>query len=363
MLFVFLVVSNSFSEKNIEKQRIKAIAIPLADHYAGIIAYEKYGKDMKYADFQLRILNGPSLVRAYFRSEQDADIAFNVAPMVIDMYIENPNFKLISLIHRDGNALAINKLLNKKVNLAVNKNKRKPDNKVADAFLEFSKELDHSIVCAIPSTLATHATVFYKYLKDHGRTFTLKKNSKSDVYLKIISPPKSPAFLKKKSIRQIPAAFEQSLPWPEIADEGNYGHVAWYSKDVMKHKLGHVECVIIAKNSVISKKKSALKEVIYYIHKAGIDIENARKEGGKELDNIIKMIRKYIPKHTKKAIINSLDPKLNVINYKNLNIDDNSKDSLRKIMNLAVEAGFLKSKIDINALTDDSFATKITIDK
>ena len=41
-----------------KKVRIKAIGIPLADHYAGVVAYEKYKKQMKFADFQLLLLPG-----------------------------------------------------------------------------------------------------------------------------------------------------------------------------------------------------------------------------------------------------------------------------------------------------------------
>ena len=39
------------------------------------------------------------------------------------------------------------------------------------------------------------------------------------------------------------------------------------------------------------------------------------------MTEITKMIRKHILKHTKDAIIQSLRIDLNVINYKNLNID------------------------------------------
>ncbi len=72
------------------------------------------------------------------------------------------------------------------------------------------------------------------------------------------------------------------------------------------------------------------------------------------------MIQKHIPQHTKDAIVESLRSDLNVINYMNLNVDDQSKDSLRKIMDLAIEAGFLKKKIDIDALADERFGTEIT---
>ena len=342
----------------LKKVRIKAIGIPLADHYAAIVAYEKYRHEMKYADFQLLLLPGPKLVRYYFRSEPDADIAFNVCPMVMDMFSERPDFRWISLIHRDGNALAINKLLNRKVHLVGQKNTRKPDSKVADAFTAFNGESGHPVHVGIPDPLATHATVLYKYLKNHQKTMSDDYSSGADVFYKIVAPPKSPAYLKKHSVTNMPAAIEQSLPWPEIADTGGYGYIAWYSKDVMSWPQGHVECIIIAKDRVIAEKKEALKEVVSFIHQAGYDIEVARQTGN--LDDIISMIQKHIPKHTAEAITQSLRPDLNVINYRNLNIDENAKGSLREIMNLAFEAGFLKNKIDIDAMADESFATEIT---
>ncbi len=282
--------------------------------------------------------------------------------MVMDMYAENPNFKWVSLIHRDGNALCINQLLNSQVHIEKNRKNRIPDNKVANAFTYFKNKTNEACICGLPSPMATHSVVLYKYLKDHGKTMSFDPNSDADVIGTIIKPPKSPVFLKKKSIRNLPATFEQSLPWPEIAENGNYGHVAWYSKDIMKHDKGHVECIIIAKNDVIAQKHEALREVIYFIHKAGMDIERARNKGGSELDSIIKMIQKHIPAHSKQAITESLNPELNVINYKNLNIDQNAKNSLQEIMELAIEAGFIKNKIDINEMANDSFSTEITLD-
>jgi len=358
IIFIFLLLSTALYAN--EKTPIKAIAIPLADHYAGIIAYEKYKDKMQYADYQILLLKGPELVRAYFYSKDDADIAFNVLPMVIDMYAQKQYFKWVSLIHRDGNALTINEIMNSEVNLHNDKTKRKPDSKVADAFSTFKKLNNEAVECAIPSMLATHTTILYKYLKDYNKTMSASKFDNPDVLLNIVKPPKAPIYLKKQTARGEAAAFEQSLPWPEIANNHHNGHIAWYSKDVMKTKHGHVECVIIAKDTVIKNKEKALKEVIFYIHKAGMDIENARAKGGKEFEKIIKMIQKHIPSHTKKAIMESLRTDIMAINYRHLNIDQNSKNSFKEIMDLAYEAGFIKSKIDIEKLADDRFSTSIT---
>ena len=69
------------------------------------------------------------------------------------------------------------------------------------------------------------------------------------------------------------------------------------------------------------------------------------------------MIRKHIPEHNEEAIIQSLRPDLNVINYQHLNLD---LAGLKKIMDLAVEGGILKKPINIKEFADTSFSTQIT---
>jgi NitT/TauT family transport system substrate-binding protein len=365
LLLIFLSVlsdtAHAVTPARPSKTRIKAIGIPLADHYPGIIALEKYGPTMKSADFQFEMLPGPELVRAYFTSEEDADIAFNVSPMVIDMFIKNPDFKWVSLIHRDGNALTINQSINDQAQLHEDLLQRKPDSKVARAFKAYHEKTGTPIECAVPSLLATHTVILFKYLKENNLTMNYLDRESAPVFLRIVTPPKSMAYLKKSSARNRFAAFEQSLPWPNLAEIGNFGQIAWYSKDVMNHPKGHVECIIIAKNRSLKEKRSALNEVILAIHRAGQDIERARRKGGREMDTIVKMIRKHIPTHSKKAILQSLRPDLNVINYSNLNVDKNSIWSLNQIMNLAFEAGFINRKIDVHDMADKSFSSKITI--
>ncbi|MBF0219055.1 MAG: ABC transporter substrate-binding protein [Gammaproteobacteria bacterium] len=340
-----------------ERQQILVAGIPLADHYAAIVAYEKYAGAMQFADFQLKILPGPDLVRAYFRSKPDADAALTVAPMVMDMFARQPDFRWVSLVHRDGNALAINASLNRYVQVLPDKAARQPDARVANGLraLKHGNELP---IIAVPSPLATHTTVLYKYPKDNRMNVGFRHGDAADVLLRIVKPPASTAFLKQEAARDQPAAFEQSLPWPDIAETDGFGHIAWYSRDVMKHPKGHVECIMIAKDSVIANKQAALQEVITAIHRAGRDIESARLEGGKALDEMVAMVQRHIPAHTHEAIIASLD--LGKINYLNLNVDDNSKESFRQIMELAHEAGFISTTIDIEALADDRFATEIT---
>lgn len=333
------------------KQTIKALYIPLADHYAALVAYEKYRHKMKHANFKIEQMKNWDLLRAYFQSGE-VDMAYVMSPLAMDMYRKKPHFRWIGLMHRDGNALAINDLLNKEVQLPKQRKQRKPDARVANALIKARKSQGRATEIGMPHLLATHTVVLYRYLKEHGATLSLKSHSKADVRAITVAPPKAPAFIKAGSNRATPAAFEQSLPWADVVETGGFGHVAWYSKDVMPWPNGHVECISLATDQAIKYKFAAVKEVMAYIHRAGEDIEQARQAGGKALEAIVRIVRKHIPAHTRAAIIASLDPKLRVINYQHLNVD---KAGLKQIMDLAVEGGILKQAVDIDAFADTRF--------
>ncbi len=339
-----------------EKQVVKAIYIPLADHYAGIIAFEKYRDAMKHADYRIERIKSWPLLRAYFMSGE-VDLAYIICPQAMDMFRVQPNFRWVSLMHRDGNALAINDLMNAHVNLPAKRVDRKPDARVAEAFTAAKHELGRPTECGVPHLHATHTVVLYKYLKDYGKTLGIGSGNDNDVIAISVPPPKSPAFIKKNNSRGTPASFEQSLPWADVVETQGFGRVAWYSKDVLPWPNGHVECIAIATDESIRSKHEAIKEVIYYIHQAGLDIESAREEGGQAMIDISNMIRKHIPEHNEAAIIQSLRPDLNVINYRHLNLDT---AGLKLIMDLAVEGGIIRQAIDIEEFADRSFSTEIT---
>jgi len=339
-----------------DKQPIKAIYLPMADHYAGIVAFEKYRDSMTRADYSIERMDSWPLLRAYFRSEV-VDLAFSSSPMAMDMFLEQPDFRWVGLLHRDGNALAINDLLNAEVGLAPERKNRKPDSKVADALARASKEYGQPIKCAVPSLLATNTVILYKYLRDYGRSLGIGFGTGKDVLAVEVPPDESSFYIKKQNNRGYPAAFEQSLPWADVVETGGFGKVAWYSKDVMQWPNGHVECIIIATDDAIRNKSEALREVISAIHRAGMDIEHARRAGGKELSAITEMINRHIPEHNQEAIVQSLRTDLNVINYRHLNVD---KAGLKQIMDLAVEGDILEKGIDIDSFTDASFSTTVT---
>ena len=333
------------------RQSVRALYIPLADHYAALVAYERYRHKMQYADFQIEQMKNWDLLRGYFQTG-DVDMAFVMSPLAMDMYHEKPHFRWIGLMHRDGNALAINELLNQQVMLPAKRSSRKPDNKVAAALKAFNTKTGRAIEIGLPHLLSTHNVVLYRYLKENDLRLSMLPNEKVEVLSIAVAPPKSPAFIKSNNNRARAAAFEQSLPWADIVETEGYGKVAWYSKDVMPWPGGHVECIALATDKAINSKQKAINEVMHYIRKAGEDIEKARKRGGVHMMDIVKIIQRHIPAHTARAIIASLDPTLRVINYQNLKID---KQGLNLIMEYAVEGGILKQTIDIEAFADTRF--------
>ena len=347
----FLLASPLLSSAESSPQTIKALYIPLADHYAALVAYERYRKQMRHANFQIQQMKNWDLLRAYFQSG-NVDMAFVMSPLAMDMYNEKPHFRWIGLMHRDGNALAINEVLNKEINLPERRVDRKPNKKVADALKKFYQIKQRATEIGMPHLLSTHTVVLYRYLKENNVSLSLLPNEDTDVLAIAVPPAKSPSFIKSMNNRATAAAFEQSLPWADIVETRGYGKVAWYSKDVMPWPDGHVECIALATDKAIVKKERAVKEVMRYIRKAGEDIEKARKLGGKSLQQIVNIIHKHIPAHSREAIVASLDPELRVINYLNLNID---KAGLKQIMDFAVEGGILKQPVDIEKFADERF--------
>ncbi|MBV1927919.1 MAG: hypothetical protein KUG81_00185 [Gammaproteobacteria bacterium] len=111
-LLGLLVLSPSAGFATEPRQAIKALYIPLADHYAAIVAYERYREQMQYTDFQIKEMGSWNLLRAYFQSG-DADTADVMSPLARDMYQQEENYRWIGLMHRDGNTLAVNTLIKK----------------------------------------------------------------------------------------------------------------------------------------------------------------------------------------------------------------------------------------------------------
>jgi NitT/TauT family transport system substrate-binding protein len=336
-----------------DRQPIHALYIPLADHYAALVAYERYRHDFKHADFRIEQMKNWDLLRAYFRSGR-ADMAYVMSPLALDMYREKPNFRWVGLMHRDGNGLAVTPTMAREMQLADNRMVRKPNQTIATTMKAMSERSGRPLRVGVPHVLSTHTVVLYNFLKKHDVDISLAPNMPGDVLVIPVAPAKAPSYILGAQNSNKYVAIEQSLPWVDQVEKQHFGEVAWYSKDVMAWPGGHVECIAIATDKAMAEKREALQEVMAAIQQAGEDIERARNEGGAALDEIVKTVRKHIPAHTPEAIISSLDPRLRIINYQNLGVD---KEGMHQIMNLGVEAGVLKQAVDLDEFADDLLVT------
>ncbi|RLA38782.1 MAG: nitrate ABC transporter substrate-binding protein, partial [Gammaproteobacteria bacterium] len=150
LCWALLALSPAMAFATEPRQTIKALYIPLADHYAAIVAYERYREQMQYADFQIEQMGNWNLLRAYFQSG-DADMAYVMTPLALDMYQQEPNFRWIGLMHRDGNALAINTLIkNQLEQFPLLRKDRKPGLELATVLKRFHEQRKVPTVVGVP---------------------------------------------------------------------------------------------------------------------------------------------------------------------------------------------------------------------
>lgn len=155
---VLIILSLLLSFGGQAKQNISAVYIPLADHYAAIVAHHKYKDKMQHANFELKQMKNWDLLQAYFLEEK-SDMAFVMSPLAMHMYHKKPNFKWIGLMHRDGNALAINEELGKLIPISKSRKDRAADEKTAKAILATHHKTNRPIEIALPHLQSTHAVV------------------------------------------------------------------------------------------------------------------------------------------------------------------------------------------------------------
>ena len=359
MIQIVILFHACTSTADIEtKPSINAMYLPIAGHYAGIIAYEKYRKDMKSVSFSIQRVKNWETLKTQFLSGE-TDMAFTTAPLAIAMFSEKPFFRWVSLLHRNGSALAVNDQFLKTFTLADSRIQRKPTDALAIAIKEYQRQTQKPVPVSVPFIQSTQTLILYQYLMAHDLSLSLTNSdtSKAAVKTVVTSSVRSPFFLKRHNSRTEVAAFEQSLPWADVAEIKHYGKLAWYSKDILKWPNGHVDNLALAQDRTIRNKKAALKEVIYYLHQAGRDINNAQLKGAEALKVIAAMIRQHIPEHSEKAIIQSLSSDLNAISYTHLNIDE---AGLQLIMDLSIEADIIQRRINITDFSNHAFSSNIS---
>jgi NitT/TauT family transport system substrate-binding protein len=332
------------------RQTVRLLYLPIADHYAALLAHGRYRGRFVHAEFVVERMDDPSLLRARFR-EPDVDLALQFAPLALEMYLRNPEFRWIGLAHRDGGALVANERLAASMSLAPLLADRKPSAAIAEA-LAAPARTGMTVNVSVAHPLVTQTVVLDTFLREHGRTLRVLSVPGRDVALTRQPPASMLAHLAREQARGDRVATLHSLPWPFIAEQAGLGRIVWFSRDVMRQPGGFVDCLALAKNDALAHKEDALREVMAAFLQAAADIEVARHAGGSTLDELAQTLRAYIPQHPEAAIRETLRTDPEVIHFRDLGID---RDGLRIIMQDAQQAGILATPVDIDAFADPRF--------
>ena len=337
------------------KEPIVALYLPIIDHYSVLLAHQRYGKQMKEAEFSVLQMPGFNELRQKFESGE-ADIAVLTAPLALDMYLGKPNFQAVALAHRNGSALSVNATFAKLLTLAPERAERKPGDEFAQALKKLAEQSGNPITLGVPTLHSTHTLVMYKYMKDHGVKMITPKEPSGVMVAKQVPPPRSADYLKAAGALKQGAVTVQSQPWGDVFESSGIGSIVWYSKDVMKQPKGHVECIVIASANALKNKRAALAEVIEGIHRAGADLQAAIGVGDSEVLPIASAISaSYVPAHKPEVITASMSKSIGAISFNDLNVD---MDGLKQLQDLGLASGFQSGAVDLEKFSDRSFASK-----
>lgn len=336
------------------KDAIVALYLPIIDHYSLLLSHLRYSKQMSNADFSVLQMPGFNELRQKFESGE-ADIAVLTAPLALDMYASKPMFQTVALAHRNGSALSVNTAFAKQMAIAGGRGDRKPDDEFAKASKISFDKTGNPLNVGVPTLHSTHTLVLYKYMQDHGVKMVTPKDRNGVLVVKQVPPPRSADYLKAAGALGQGAATIQSQPWGDVFESSGSGTIVWYSKDVMKHPKGHVECIVIASANAIKNKRAALAEVLESLHKGGAELQAAIQGDNKDLLQIATSISEtYIPAHKPEVIAKSMSKDIGAINFNDLNVD---MDGLKQLQDLGMASGFQSSAVDLEKFSDRSFAS------
>jgi len=76
-IFICLLTASAYNwASTVQRQTVNAVCIPLVDHYAALVAHERYRNPVQFAAFEIKQIKYWNLLRAYFQSGE-ADMRFD----------------------------------------------------------------------------------------------------------------------------------------------------------------------------------------------------------------------------------------------------------------------------------------------
>ncbi|MCR4437182.1 MAG: ABC transporter substrate-binding protein [Clostridiales bacterium] len=292
------------SGTNTEKQTVKVAYLPIT--HALPLYVENEIEKAKFNNINVELVkfgSWPELMDALNTGKVDgASVLIELAMKAKEQGID---LKAVALGHRDGNAVVASQDISKTADL---KGK----------------------TFAIPSKLSTHNILLYQMLKNAGLKLT-------DLNVVELPPAEMPAALSEGRV----SGYIVAEPFGAKSVANGKGKVLYQAEDIWKNS---VCCGLVLRNDFIKNKSEAARELVKEYVEAGKYIDS----NGEKVNDVAK---KYMNVEQ-----NVLDLSLKWVSYKDLRLNENDYNDLRKYL---IEMDLSKNPPSYKDFVDNSLFDKV----
>ncbi len=252
----------------------------------------------------------PTVKEALFAKEVGA--AFLLAPMAMQLRADGVPIKVVYLGHRDGTALVVGK----------------------DSDIQSFEDLRGKKV-AIPNRYANQNILMHKMMKERGM-------ASGSIHLLEVPPPEHPTALHAGAID----AYIVGEPFCAKAELDGIGRVLHQAKDMWPN---FISCVLVVHEDLIAEAPELVQELVNGIARSGKWLDSDMQH---RMD-AAQITAEHFYFQPKALLEHVLSKPPDRVRYTQL---EPLKGDFDEIMELAVEMGILRQRIEFQEYADPSFA-------
>lgn len=239
------------------------------------------------------------------------DASFILAPLAMKLVEDGVPIKVVYLGHRDGTALMVGK-----------------DSPIRDFGDLRGKRV------AIPNRFSNQNLLMHKMMKKWGMPY-------DSIKLIEVPPPEHPTALQAGSVD----AYIVGEPFGALSEMKDFGRPLYLTKDIWPN---FISCVLVVRQELIDEERELVQELVDGIAKSGKWLDN-EPEHRKDAAQIV---GKHINLQDPALLEYVLSKPPDRVKYTNLGP---LKPDFDEIMELAVEIGVLRGRLEFERYVDTSF--------
>ncbi len=243
------------------------------------------------------------------------DASFILAPLAMQLVASGVPIKIVYLGHRDGTTLMVAK-----------------DSPVTDFAGLRGKKI------AIPNRFSNQNVLMHRMMKKWGMSF-------DSIKLVELPPPEHPTALASGSID----GYIVGEPFPAQAELDGIGRPLYFTKDMWP---GFISCVLVVRQELIDEQRELVQELVDGIAKSGKWLDEALEHRMDAAEIVGKHFYFQDPELLKFVLSKPPDR----VKYTSL---APLKKDFDEIMELAVEMGVLKERLEFEQYVDTSFVAPL----